>query len=106
MAARFSSLALVAGLALSLGTFTGCTARYSQSLVGAMPAGNGEAVQSKDTGLSIFQIAVDEPTPAYQQVAAMMQGCKELQRVEVDYRELFILFVGIPSVQLSGVCVK
>lgn len=89
-----------------LGLFSACTARYSQSLVARIPKGSGEIVTSTATGLAIFQITVEEPTPAHQQVSALMANCKELTGVEVDYRDLFIIVVSIPRVTVTGRCVR
>ncbi len=103
---KIRTLAVWVSLVATAGSLVGCTARYSQSLVGSIPAAAGEEVQSKDTGLSIISIAVDEPISAYEQVSSLLQECKELRRVEIDYRDLSFVVFSIPSVRVTGMCVK
>ena len=84
----------------------GCTARFSQSLTGSIPATQGTKATASDTGLAIFGIVVDEPQPAHELVTGMMGNCKQLVRVQVDYREMLIIIVGIPKVEVTGYCVQ
>lgn len=85
---------------------TGCTARYSQALAGRIAEAKGSEVRSSDTGFSLFQITFTEPRSAHEQATALMGGCKELNNVEVDYRELLFFIVGIPRVTVTGTCVR
>jgi len=82
----------------------GCTMRYSQVLVGAIPQSNGNEVRSSDSGFSLFGITVTEPRPAHEQVVSLMGACQRLTRVEIDYREIFFLFFGTPEVTVTGKC--
>jgi hypothetical protein len=84
----------------------GCTARFSQSLAGSMPAQEGELKSASDTGLSILGIAVQEPKPAHELVTGLLANCKQLVRVQVDYRELVFVVVGLPKVTVAGYCVQ
>jgi len=84
----------------------GCTARFSQSLTGSIPPTQGTRAVASDTGLSILGIVVDEPQPAHELATGLVRNCKQLVRVQVDYRELFILIVGIPKVEVTGYCVQ
>ena len=97
---------LVAGVALSLGLSAACTARYSQSLSGAIPKTQGTPVSSSATGLSVFGIAFNEPTPAHEQVMQLIGACQSLNAVEVDYREKVFVIVGIPEVSVKATCVQ
>ena len=106
MSLRALRASLVTGLVASLLVTSACTARYSQSLTGAIPATEGTRATAADTGLSIFGIVVDEPKPAHELVSGMIAGCKQLVRVQVDYRELVVVFVGIPRVEVTGYCVQ
>ena len=83
-----------------------CTARYSQSLSGAIPQVQGKPVSTESTGLTVFGIAFSEPTPAHEQVTELMGGCQSLNAVEVDYREMVFLIVGIPKVSVEATCVS
>ncbi len=91
---------------LGLLSTAGCTVRYSQSLVGTIPAQAGTQVTSSDTGLEIFRITVREPKPAHEQVLSLMGACQKLTRVEVDYRTLFYIVFGIPKVIVTANCVQ
>lgn len=84
---------------------TGCTARYSQSLSGAIPQVEGRPVSTEATGFTLFGIAISDPTPAHEQITQMMGGCKSLNAVEVDYREMWFVILGIPKIQVAATCV-
>ena len=84
---------------------TACTARYSQSLSGAIPQVAGRPVSTSSTGFTLFGIAISDPTPAHEQVQQMMGGCKSLNAVEVDYREKMFLILGIPKISIKASCV-
>lgn len=101
---RLSSIATV--LVICALATSGCTIRYSQSLVGAIPNKAGSQVRSSDTGFSLFQITLSEPTPAHEQVMSLMGACNELTQVEVDYREILFVIIGIPRVTVTGNCVR
>jgi hypothetical protein len=81
-----------------------CTVRHSQSLTGAIPTSTGTEVRSRDTGFALLDITLSEPTPAHEQVVALMSRCSKLTRVEVDYRTLSFILFSIPSVTLTGLC--
>ena len=81
-----------------------CTLRYSQSLAGAIPEPTGSEVRSSDAGFSLLQITLNEPTHAHEQVKSLMGACSRLTNVEVDYRELSFLILGIPRVTVTGHC--
>ena len=103
MTNRWLRLAAVVTLAASTAA---CTIRYSQALVGRIPASKGQEVRASDPGLSILQITVNEPTPAHEQVASLLGACSALTKVEVDYREISFFIVGIPEVTITAVCEK
>jgi hypothetical protein len=97
---------LVAGVALSLGLSAACTARYSQSLSGQIPNSKGTLVSSSATGLSVFGIAFNEPTPAHEQVMQLIGACRSLNAVQVDYREKVFVIVGIPEISVKATCIQ
>lgn len=99
-------LALVSLLVVLAVTASGCTARYSQALAGAVPDTAGAPIRSSDTGFSLLGIAISEPLHAHEQVASLMGACSRLTKVEVDYRELWFILFGIPRVTVTGNCVK
>jgi len=104
---RLLSMASKVCVAFACLLLTGaCTARFSQSLTGSIPATQGTKTTASDTGLSIFNIVVDEPQPAHELVTGLLASCKQLVRVQVDYRELVIIIVGIPKVEVTGYCVQ
>ena len=98
---RSVGMALAGVLALS----TACTVRYSQSLAGGISQAQGTEVQSSDSGFSLFNIAFSEPRSAHEQVTSLMGACRELRKVEVDYREIFFVIIGFPRVRVTGICV-
>jgi hypothetical protein len=104
--ARPRGLVLAGGLLLALGLSSACTARYSQSLAGAIPDDKGPTVSSMSKGLSILGIKKEEPKAAHEQALALLQGCRRLTAVEVDYREKFYFVVSKPQISLKGTCVK
>lgn len=83
---------------------TACTARYSQSLSGAIPQVPGRNVQTSATGFTLFGIAISDPTPAHEQISQLMGGCKSLNAVEVDYREKMFFIMGIPKISVKATC--
>ena len=83
-----------------------CTIRYSQSLASSMPRSEGRAVRSTDTGFSLLNITLSEPTSAHEQVRSLIGACSRLTKVQVDYRELSFILFGIPRVSVEGVCVR
>lgn len=85
-------------------SMTACTVRYSQSIAGAIPNSSGTQVRSSDAGFSLFQIAIVEPTAAHKQVTSLLGACTRLTKLEVDYRELSFLILGIPRVTVTGTC--
>ena len=93
-------------LLLNLVPLVACTARYSQSLSGAIPKSQGTPVSSSATGLSVFAIAFSEPTSAHEQVTQLIGGCEMLNTVQVDYRETTFLILGIPKVSVKAICVQ
>jgi hypothetical protein len=95
---------LVAGLIGTALLPSACTVRHSQSLTGAIPTSTGTEVRSRDTGFALLDITLSEPTPAHEQVVALMSRCSKLTRVEVDYRTLSFILFSIPSVTLTGLC--
>jgi len=97
---------LASGLLLALGPLSACTARYSQSLAGAIPNDKGATVSSTSKGLSILGIKKDDPKAAHEQALALLEGCRRLTAVEVDYREKFYFVVSKPQISLKGTCVK
>jgi len=99
-------LVLAAGLLLVLGLSSACTARYSQSLAGAIPNDKGPTVSSTSKGLSILGMKKEEPKAAHEQAVAMLQGCRRLTAVEVDYRERYYFLFSKPQISLRGTCVK
>ena len=99
-------LVLAAGLLLALGSSSACTARYSQSLAGAIPNDKGPTVSSMSKGLSILGIKTEEPKAAHEQALALLEGCRRLTAVEVDYREKFYFVISKPQISLEGTCVK
>lgn len=104
---RLRSVASSVCVAFACLLLTGaCTARFSQSLTGSIPATQGTKTTASDTGLSIFYIVVREPKPAHELVSSLMANCKQLVRVQVDYRELVYVIVGIPKVEVTGYCVQ
>ncbi len=84
----------------------GCTVLYSQALAGRIPETPGKEVRSSDTGFSLLSIAINEPTPAHEQVISLLGACSELTRVEVDYRSLVFFIIGFPRVTVTGKCVR
>lgn len=100
MELRYSLIGFVVVALVSIG----CTVRYSQSLAGSIPTSSGNRVRSSDTGFSLFQITLSEPTPAHEQAASLLGACSRLTKVEVDYRELSFLILGIPRVTVTGTC--
>ena len=93
------------GLVVTLSLQTACTARYSQSLGGSIPMETGRSVSTEATGFTLFGIAISDPTPAHEQVSQMMGGCESLNAVEVDYREMWFVILGIPKVKVSATCI-
>jgi len=89
-------------------TFSGCTVRYSQSLVGSIPNEKGMEVSSNSSGFAIVGIVLSEPSSAEEQVIRLIKknNCKTLNRVEIDYRELSFLLFSIPKVKVTGTCVE
>ena len=99
---RWMSLVLMVGMLVS----TGCTIRYSQSLAGRIPKEAGTQVRSSDAGFELLNIALNEPTPAHEQVMGLMGACKSLTQVEVDYRALNFLLLSLPRVTVTGQCIQ
>jgi hypothetical protein len=93
-------------LCILLTSSVACTVRYSQSLAGRLPERAGEEVQSTDRGFSVMNIGLVEPESAHEQVLAMLKDCRELHRVEIDYRELWFILFGFPRVTVTGSCVQ
>jgi hypothetical protein len=91
---------------LLLAASVGCTVRYSQSLASRLPEPAGEEVQSTDRGFTVMNIGLIEPEPAHEQVLALLKECRELHRVEIDYRELWFILFGFPRVTVTGSCVQ
>jgi hypothetical protein len=103
---RIARTCLLVLLLVPLLTLGACTARYSQSLSGAIPKSNGTLVSTNATGLTLFGIAITEPTPAHEQITQLIGGCERLDAVEVDYRETVFLVLGIPKVGVKATCVQ
>ena len=101
-----SRLLLGLCLLLVLAPVAACTARYSQSLSGAIPKAQGTPVSSSATGLSVFAIAFSEPTSAHEQVMQLIGGCESLNTVQVDYREMTFIILGIPKVSVKATCIQ
>ena len=97
---------LVLVVALTTATAFGCTSRYSQSLAGAIPQAEGSRVESSDSGFSFLGITFDEPRSAHDQVTSLLGECSTLNKVEVDYREMFFLIFGVPRVAVKADCTQ
>ncbi len=102
----FVRSSIVASLLVSLLVLGACTARYSQSLSGAIPKSPGTEVSTNATGFTLFQIAISEPTPAHEQITQLLGGCQRLDAVEVDYRETVFVILGIPKIGVKATCVQ
>jgi hypothetical protein len=102
----FARTCLLTLLLVPLLVLGACTARYSQSLSGGIPKSTGTSVSTNATGLTLFGIAVTEPTPAHEQITQLIGGCERLDAVEVDYRETVFLILGIPKIGVKATCVQ
>ncbi len=98
----------IIGVLVLLVMVSGCTIRYSKTGAEDSAAATGTTVSKHSTGLEIFAITVNDPTPARDLIAAVRteNNCKNLSNIEVDYRNLYIIIVGIPRVTVTGTCVK
>jgi hypothetical protein len=84
-------------------TLAGCTIRHSRTLDNASPT-TARRVSASSTGLEIFSIEINDTASAASLVSQLKGGCKSLKNVDVDYRTMVILIVGIPKLTVSADC--
>lgn len=84
-------------------TLAGCTIRHSRTLDNVSPT-TARRVSASSTGLEIFSIEINDTASAASLVNQLKGGCKSLKNVDVDYRTMGILIVGIPRLTVSADC--
>lgn len=82
---------------------TGCTMRHSRTVTDVGAAG-GRRVSTSSTGLEILSIEINDTESADKLASQLRSGCSALTNIEVDYRTMGILIVGIPKLTVSGDC--
>ncbi len=83
---------------------TGCTARYSKTLVGSVSIEQEQPRMSQSTGFEIYNFVTNEPESARN--IALNLSC-DSTLTQVDYRSTFVyafLLFSMPKVKVTTIC--